>query len=261
MPLQKDAPTPSVFGGAVNLLTDSKWLLDAVPDCILAPRGLANAGNLCFANSVLQALLGDPRMMRLVKMLDEVKGLLGSARVARSLREFVAQVNPDAFSTRRPEGSPDRGRIALAGHPIAPTARHELIESFVPEWRRRGEQQDVQEFLAWLIDALHEDLLHLARSRRGDAASGDDAAAKGTDESEEEWLTKRGRRSVEQRSVGEVEETAISLLARGRMVSSVSTSNRVASVTLQPFTVLGLHLLDTNVRDLKTRRSGRGGGS
>jgi hypothetical protein len=112
---------------------------------------------------------------------------------------------------------------------------------------------------AWLAGAVAP--CPEVRDTRSRSAAAATAALAGAPEPEaepepatngsDEWLIKHGKKSVRQQEVGSTAasepETAISALFRGKMVSSVSRSGAPVSRTVQPFAVLGLHIVPEQV--------------
>ncbi|ORZ34264.1 hypothetical protein BCR44DRAFT_121206 [Catenaria anguillulae PL171] len=109
--------------------------------------GLKNMGNSCYQNSVLQCLFGAVPLIRYFSSGD-----------------FKSHINPS-----NPLGS--KGAVAKAyfslvhdwkrnaGASVAPVAFRDMLADHAPHFATR-DQQDSQEFLTYLLDALHEDLKH-----------------------------------------------------------------------------------------------------
>ncbi|KAI9188838.1 ubiquitin-specific protease doa4 [Blastocladiella emersonii ATCC 22665] len=107
--------------------------------------GLKNLGNSCYQNSILQCLQGTVPLARFF-----------------ASGEFRSHVNP-----KNPLGT--GGKVARAffdliqdmvrssGTTVAPVAFRDMLADVAPHFATR-EQQDSQEFLTYLLDALHEDL-------------------------------------------------------------------------------------------------------
>mmetsp|Transcript_22710 Transcript_22710/g.53660 ORF Transcript_22710/g.53660 Transcript_22710/m.53660 type:complete len:506 (-) Transcript_22710:173-1690(-) len=108
--------------------------------------GLANLGNTCFMNVGLQCL----------SHLEPVAAFFLTGKYAEEI------------NTRNPFGT--GGRLARAFARLqeqlwqrsaciqSPRQIHSTLSKFAPHLFRRFEQQDAQEFLAYLLDGLHEDL-------------------------------------------------------------------------------------------------------
>lgn len=77
-----------------------------------------------------------------------------------------------------------------------------------------AEQQDASEFLDFLVDSVHQEMLALGRMQDWQAGAGLNEGGDG--DSEDGWLTQSGKRAVRQQSHKSVEEpeTAFSALFR-----------------------------------------------
>lgn len=94
-----------------------------------------------------------------------------------------------------------------------------------PLLQPRWEQEDAHDFLEYLVERMHQELLALARTdpsavaAAGMAAQGTAAAAAAADAAkaaaEDEWLTKSGRRHAKRQQLRSDSETAVSALFRG----------------------------------------------
>jgi len=138
--------------------------------------GLANLGNTCFMNVGLQCL----------SHLEPIAAFFLTGK-------YVEEIN-----TKNPHGT--GGRIARAFARLqeqlwqrtagvqSPRQLHSTLAKFAPHLFRRFEQQDAQEFLAYILDGLHEDL-NLVKHRLPPPAkptSGSKGASANNDEAKEE---------------------------------------------------------------------------
>lgn len=86
----------------------------------------------------------------------------------------------------------------------------------LPSLQPRWEQEDAHDFLEFLVDRMHLELLRLARA--GAAGVAAPSLAPSAAEREDEWLTKSGRRLAKRQQLRADEETAVSALFRGTYV-------------------------------------------
>ncbi|KAI7836053.1 hypothetical protein COHA_010084 [Chlorella ohadii] len=120
----------------------------------------------------------------------------------------------------------------------------------------RWEQEDAHDFLEYLVDRMHLELLALARADTGAGASAGPqsaaAAAAAADAAkaaaEDEWLTKSGRRLTKRQQLKADSETAVSALFRGTYVSTVTCAGHPPSETPEPFVSPTLHILSDGVK-------------
>ncbi|KAH7107660.1 hypothetical protein BKA62DRAFT_684060 [Auriculariales sp. MPI-PUGE-AT-0066] len=173
--------------GAVQLLTSTAGPAAALP--ALRPRGLINSGNLCFANTILQALVYSPPFYKLFAELGRLAAPTSPAQTSNSshatkpptrvavgsylggpstplvdatvhfLSEFApAAPNADASRSRSPAQS-------LESDPFIPTYIYDALkETKRFDSMRRGHQEDAEEFLGFYLDTLEEELLALLAS-------------------------------------------------------------------------------------------------
>ncbi|KAG9016020.1 hypothetical protein FRB90_003812 [Tulasnella sp. 427] len=154
---------------------------------LLHPRGLINIGNVCFANSVLQVLLYCAPFWRifmqgLAPLFEEV-GQMGSGRsqcilleaMLSFVREFKLASEVELPKDPLP-GEPGYAKSkAKDGKPrTVEQLRRESFnqDAFIPEFlyaamkenkrfdnMQKGHQEDAEEFLGFLLDTLHEELI------------------------------------------------------------------------------------------------------
>jgi hypothetical protein len=141
----------------------------------ICPRGLVNTGNMCFANVVLQVLVYSPPFWRL---FTELGKYIGNGPIVGSGAQKDGKGTPltDAVITFLREFKPPKPND-IADHSLVlkdgekPDPRR---DSFVPsrfyaalktksrfDAMRSGHQEDAEEFLGFLLDTLHEELLTL----------------------------------------------------------------------------------------------------
>ena len=145
----------------------------------LAPRGLHNPGNLCFMNSVVQALMGGGSFCHLLCTLRSAAPALDAARLPTlaALAQMAAEFQ--RLDVVQASGGAKDWASVLGGHAVSPAPLMDLVHRFSTQ-RRLGtslallEQEDAQEFLAFVMESLHEELLLL----RADAGSGAAPAAR-----------------------------------------------------------------------------------
>lgn len=120
------------------------------------PRGLRNLGNTCFLNAALQALAHAPLLApfflqgQFVRDLNAANPLGTGGVLASAFANLLQQLHPSAA-----EGT--GGHQAASA--FAPEEFYATICKIFPlVGEQPGAQQDAQEVLAFLLDALHEDL-------------------------------------------------------------------------------------------------------
>uniref|UniRef100_A0A5B7BYP1 Ubiquitin carboxyl-terminal hydrolase n=1 Tax=Davidia involucrata TaxID=16924 RepID=A0A5B7BYP1_DAVIN len=112
--------------------------------CILGLTGLYNLGNTCFMNSAIQCLVHTPKL---------VDYFLGDYRKDINIENPLGMNGELALAF----GDLLRKLWAPGATPMAPRVFKSKLAAFAPQFSGYN-QHDSQEFLAFLLDGLHEDL-------------------------------------------------------------------------------------------------------
>lgn len=241
-------------------------------------RGLVNGGNTCFINVILQALIACNPFRRF---------LLGCRNLESNtplMKKFVSlavdmtidgtNLSPKAqlVNLGGKEAKSSKKQLPNLDEPLIPDWCHDIFPSSLPstvprptanggnsKGRRRGSQEDAEEFLSFLLNKLHEELLasgtpHADVEANGfvsggaldlKSTSGTNGAPKNVDEKkveDEGWqeMNRKGRPVQVRDSV--TSPTAISKIFGGVLRSELKRQRAKASVTREPFLMLGLDI-------------------
>lgn len=126
------------------------------------PRGLTNLGNTCFFNSTLQNIVRLPPFTSAFVASSDGGGMVGSA-LKRLILQMTAPADP---GTSTSGGGGRRGKQRRGGRDCVRPA--ELLNEVCRQAPRfkGGAQQDAQELLRYMLDAVHEEQAKALRRKR-----------------------------------------------------------------------------------------------
>lgn len=259
-------------------------------------RGIINTGNICFMNSILQALVHCAPFYQLLEyiasnsvfsiksetpLLDALINLTrectekpkststaatlaaaASAAATASPSSDVSAVSTAATSTSStPTRVSDGDTVLVNGlrninmQPMSPESFYNTVRihpRFVHY--KRGRQEDAEEFLGYLLEALHDEFLGAINKSK--AALEAKKTKKKVDEEEpveDEWkeVGKNNKSMTVQQNKG-FGETPITKLFGGQLKSTLTASNlKTPSITRDPFQQIQLDISDDNVHSIE----------
>lgn len=204
----------------------------------ILPRGLVNQSNMCFFNSVLQVLVHCPRLLAL---LSEIRtfyspALKSTTPVLDGLVEFCSQYAMPAVGVRQGILSAEKYYGIICSHP---NFKH----------LERGRQEDAQEFLGYLLDALEKDF---------DSASPTEEdmnifEAVYAGEVDSGWVEvgAKGRPLTVRTAGRENNENPVLKLFGGRFRSVLKRQNKQPSVTLDPFQQIPVDISSADINTVQ----------
>eukprot|EP00158_Paraphelidium_tribonemae_P004832 Partr_v1_DN26990_c0_g1_i2_m7172 putative ubiquitin carboxyl-terminal hydrolase len=207
---------------------------------LLIPRGLVNRGNMCFMNAILQPLLHCGPFYQLFHELhlSIPHDLKNTTPLIDALILFISEFVED-------DGT-DNDEENRQGLPYA--------DSFIPEYvydalnaderfkSTKGRQQDAEEFLGFLLDGLHEELIKSIRTPVESPSS---------PTSNEEWMEVGPRSKITVTRNLEVKESPITKIFGGQLRSVLRRPGIKESVTIEPFHSLPLDISHDDVNSVE----------
>lgn len=200
-------------------------------------RGLINCGNSCFINVVLQALLACHAFRA---MLHENDSYSVPERDDGLLAKFVRLEREMCTTESEASGGDDDD---VSEEPLLPDWFYDVFPSSAPI-RASGSQEDAEEFLTYILNALHEEMIPSKDGMNGIANGHDSVNGEGW-----EQMTRRGK-SVEIRG-GEFVASCITRIFGGQLRSEVTRGRGKPSVTREPFFELSLDIESGLIRDVQ----------
>ncbi|KAF2274477.1 cysteine proteinase [Westerdykella ornata] len=226
----------------------------------LQPRGLVNSGNLCYMNSILQVLLF---CVPFYDFLDQVaKRAAHSFKSETPLIDAMIMFMRD-FKVIDSAESPEKLRLRLKdaeleqyGDPLAPEYVYDVIRR-LPRFEnmKRGQQEDAEEFLGFLLAGLHDECAHVIKSGRRDSITADGVTSPKSERSgsmDNGWLEvgPKQKASITQSSGAIEVESPITKIFGGKLRSEYKRPGEKPSVTLEPYQPLQLDIGSPEVHNI-----------
>ncbi|KAL8542181.1 hypothetical protein ACS0TY_003152 [Phlomoides rotata] len=251
----KSIPEGIKLNGAINNLTVEAHNKEArgktdVPNFSaqdILPRGLINSGNLCFLNATLQALLPCSPFVQLLQGLKNHNIPKVGYPTLAAFAEFIGEFDVV-------DGSNIRKKVATkleAGRPFSPAMFEGVLRKFTPDIPSsilgRPRQEDAQEFLSFIMDQMHDELLKLEGQSHSD---GRNSSLVSTSE-DDEWETvgPKNKSAVTRTQI--FVPSQLSSIFGGQLRSVVKARGNKASATVQPFLLLHLDISREDIRTIE----------
>lgn len=209
-------------------------------------RGLINRSNWCYINTTLQALLGIAPISHFYKSLKQFlnkKAKCTSTPLTDSMIAFFNEFEPINPKISLKKQTDD----LRAGAAFEPTCVYDVLPVMKTSLSEKGRQQDAEEFLSFLLNGMHDELIALHKITHpndgvlvnGDSSLADHVEDKEDDESWEH-VGPKNKSSTMRKAV--IEESLIKHMFGGVIRSSVHQTGMKESATLQPFFTLQLDI-------------------
>ncbi|KAG1952555.1 ubiquitin carboxyl-terminal hydrolase 10 isoform X4 [Pimephales promelas] len=234
----------------------------------LQPRGLINKGNWCYINATLQALIACPPMYHLMKSIPLFSETQRPCTSTPMMDNFVRLVNE--FSNMP---VPSKAKQQAAGEKIMkdlrvgvafePTYIYKLLTLIKSSLSEKGRQEDAEEYLGFILNGLHEEMLALKRliSPQEDKAPTpngpesqpgvEEDPAEKEEGSDDEWEQVGPRNKTSITRQADFIRTPITDIFGGHIRSVVYQQSSKESATLQPFFTLQLDIQSEKIRTVQ----------
>ncbi|XP_009368097.2 ubiquitin carboxyl-terminal hydrolase 24 [Pyrus x bretschneideri] len=215
---------------------------------ILLPRGLINSGNLCFLNATLQALLSCSPFVQLLQELRTLKVPKVDFPTLSAFAEFVSEFDmPSGSSSKNKDAS-----VLETGRPFSPAMFEGVLKNFTPDVPTnisgRPRQEDAQEFLSFIMDQMHGELLK--REGQSPSINGRKSTLISSAE-DDEWETVGPKNTSAITRTQSFVPSELSDIFGGQLKSVVKAKGTKASATVQPYLLLHLDICPEAVRTIE----------
>ncbi|KYM98351.1 PREDICTED: ubiquitin carboxyl-terminal hydrolase 10 [Cyphomyrmex costatus] len=215
----------------------------------LLPRGLTNRSNYCYINSILQALLACPPFYNLLTALPLpiIRNENSATPVIDNMVQFVREFTPLTEAARMPrKDRVKRGEDTVmdiySGIAFEPAYIYKMLQylSVAYAFSIEGRQEDAEEFLSCLINAINDEMLALIKLINTDQNAIGNAKNISNDHDEEEWQVMGPKNKGAVTRCTEFGRTPISDIFRGQLRSRVIRAGEQPTDNVQPFFTLQL---------------------
>ncbi|KAL7274495.1 hypothetical protein RUND412_002599 [Rhizina undulata] len=237
-------------GSLADALVSFNVGLNGVPTPFLEPRGLINAGNMCYMNAVLQMLVFCGPFYTFLDGLGKqvAHSFKSDTPLLDAMIMFMREFRP--ISSQKPLPEFKEKDLEAFGEPFVPEYVYEVtrtLKSF--SHMRRGHQQDAEEFLGFLLDGLHEEAVKVIKS--AGAKSSPITNGHGATENEAEvWLEVGSKQKTAITRKTEITESPITKIFGGQLRSVLRVPGHKDSATTEPYTPLQLDIQAPEVRSV-----------
>ncbi|KAI8848701.1 hypothetical protein BC829DRAFT_393685 [Chytridium lagenaria] len=220
------------------------------------PRGLVNNGNMCFMNALLQPLVHCAPFVNLFRKLREevAHNLKIKTPLVDAMIDFLLQ-----FTELSADGKMSDTTFS-ADSAFEPENVYEALRSLKGVDSVKGRQEDAEEFLGFLLDGLHEELLASKKGKGWDilivftvqhGESYQMGKNVGVMNGGGTWLEvgPKNRTAVTRKT--EILESPITQIFGGRVRSNIKRHGSKDSAMLEPFVSLQLDIAPDNIHTIE----------
>lgn len=238
----------------------------------LQPRGLINKGNWCYINATLQALVACPPFYHLIKQLPlKTPDLRGpsSTPVVDAMFRFVNEFHVMSHFPVNTKKRPQSYELT-AGSSFEPSYVYKMLHMIESTMSFKfGKQEDAEEFLSFVLNRLHEEMLGVINITGNNSkqdpdtkqhpANGfllDENCNSEEDLNADEWEQVGPKNKSVFTRRASFSRTLVADIFAGQIRSAVYQTASRESATLEPFFTLQLDIQSPNVSTVKDALEG-----
>ncbi|KAL4204281.1 hypothetical protein AMTRI_Chr01g108980 [Amborella trichopoda] len=213
----------------------------------LQRRGLLNMGNLCFLNATLQALLSCSHFVQLLQLLKTRNFPKVGYPTLHAFIDFISEFDMPADSSFK-----KNEKMLEAGRPFCPAMFEPVLKKFTPDVppsiSGRSRQEDAQEFLSFVMDQMHDELLRIEGTPS--LSNGSKLSLISCSE-DDVWETVGPKNKTAVTRTQSFVPSELSEIFGGQLRSVVKARGNKASATVQPFLLLHLDIFPESVHTIE----------
>lgn len=221
---------------------------------VIYSRGIINTGNICFMNSILQALIHCVPFHQLLSYIGQnsIHSIQSDTPLLDALIELVGEFEYAPTNSNSAESELRAIADGLTNvnlTPLSPESFYNKLRA-LPRFQhlKRGRQEDAEEFLGYLLEALHDEFTR-AMKPFVDESKPTPAVVDNDDEWQE--VGKNNRKLQVRQSTG-FGQTPITQLFGGQFKSILSVAKQKSpSITRDPFQHVQLDISDPAVHSIE----------
>lgn len=235
----------------------------------LQPRGIRNKQNWCYINATLQALLACPPFYNLIKNIygkirnsnANMQAVPFVSALGRFINEFKVMVRSTS-NTDQVKLSASNGKELVIGEPFEIDYFYEALSMLKSEITfKSGRQEDAQEFLSFLLNRIHEEMVKCLSSLNPEQVKtesllngnkNDHEEINNNQDEAEEWkeVGKKNRALITRKA--EFKRSPLSDIFCGQFRSALSQTGfkDKESASLEPFFTLPLDIQSDSIRHI-----------
>ena len=225
-------------------------------------HGLINRSNWCYINASLQALLAIPTIYHFFKNLKEFlnhNAKETSTPLTDSMIAFFNRFEP--VEVIHAPGRRESEEVNY-GAPYEPKCVYEVLSVMKSSLSEKGRQEDAEEFLSFLLNGIHDELVALNKLAEqqpgsatpeltnGDAGHDSEVEMAATTDDEDSWEEVGPKNRIRTTRKAVIEGSLIKHVFGGVYCSSVLQTGVKESTTFQPFFTLQLDIQNANIQTL-----------